>query len=75
VASASRSNVYETALKDVRKVLSHIPDGLSSQAEGLLAAVELAYENRAGEPLEEQRPKRVKIGGKEWRGGNREAVS
>jgi hypothetical protein len=59
--------VYETALKDIRKVLSHIPDGLSSQAEELLAAVELAYENRAGEPMKATRPKRVKIGGKEWR--------
>lgn len=59
--------VYQTALQDVRKVLSHIPDGLGSQAEGLLAAVELAYENRAGEPMKKTRPKRVKIGGKEWR--------
>lgn len=60
-------NVYETALKDVRRVLSHIPDGLISQADGLLAAVELAYENRAGEPMKPTRPKRVKIGGREWR--------
>jgi hypothetical protein len=58
--------VYQLALKDVTKLSAHVPSGEETQAEGLLFAPAIAYENRAGKPMRPAKTKAPKILGKPW---------
>jgi len=56
--------VYQLALKDVTKLSAHVPAGEETQADGLLFAPAIAYENRAGKPMRPGKAKALKIRGK-----------
>jgi hypothetical protein len=58
--------VYQLALKDVTKLSAHVPSGGETQADGLLFAPAIAYENRAGKPMRPGKAKALKIRGKPW---------
>ena len=58
--------VYQLALKDVTKFSAYVPSGLETQAEGLLSAPAIAYENRAGKPMRPVKTKALKLQGKPW---------
>ncbi len=58
--------VYQLALKDVTKLSAYVPPGNETQAEGLLFAPAIAYENRAGKPMRPAKAKAHKIKGKPW---------
>jgi Protein of unknown function (DUF4240) len=58
--------VYQLALKGVTKLSAHVPSGEETQAEGLLFAPAIAYENRAGKPMRPAKAKALKIHGKPW---------
>jgi hypothetical protein len=58
--------VYQLALKDVTKLSAHVPSGEETQADGLLFAPAIAYENRAGKPMRPAKAKAQKIKGKPW---------
>jgi len=58
--------VYQLALKDVTKLSAHVPAGGETQADGLLFAPAIAYENRAGKPMRPGKAKALKIRGKPW---------
>ena len=58
--------VYQLALKDVTKLSAHVPAGAETQADGLLFAPAIAYENRAGKPMRPAEAKAPKIHGKYW---------
>jgi hypothetical protein len=50
----------------VTKLSAHVPSGEETQAEGLLFAPAIAYENRAGKPMRPAKTKAPKILGKPW---------
>jgi hypothetical protein len=58
--------VYQLALKDVKTLSAHVPSGQETQADGLLFAPAIAYENRAGKPMRPAQVKASKIRGKQW---------
>ena len=59
--------VYQLALKDVTKLSAHVPSGEETQAEGLLFAPAIAYENRTSKPMRPAKAKALKIHGKRWK--------
>lgn len=58
--------VFEIAVKDVSKAVTHVPAGISTQAQDLLVAAGIAYEMRVGKPLKLARGKQVMPRGKPW---------
>lgn len=59
-------SICEIALKDITQLSAHVPFGQETQAEGLLFAPSIAYENRAGKPMHPTKPKILKIQGQIW---------
>ncbi len=58
--------IYQLALKDVTKLSAYVPSGEETQADGLLFAPAIAYENRTGKPMRPAKAKALKIHGKHW---------
>jgi len=58
--------IFELALTDIRKILSKVPAGLGTQAEGLLSVAAIAYERRTGKFLQPRRISSYKLKGDQW---------
>jgi len=58
--------MFELALTDIRKILSKVPAGLGTQAEGLLSAATIAYESRTDKLLRPRKVSSYKLKGDQW---------
>lgn len=58
--------IFELALTDIRKIMSKVPAGLGTQAEGLLSVPAIAYERRTGKFLQPRKASSYKLKGDQW---------